>query len=92
MLEVRAFETVYRGEQPDAVIEAQATLFRLRGGRDVVATRRFRQAVPGAATDLDSMVSAFGQALSALSTDAVGWTLVEGDRAVKAAREESAGK
>ena len=92
VLEVRAFETVYRGDQPEAVIEAQATLFRLRGGRDVVASRRFRQAVPGAAPDLDSMVAAFGQALSALSTEAVGWTLVEGERVVKAAREESAGK
>lgn len=92
VMEVRAFETVYRGEQPDAVIEAQATLYRLRGGRGVVASRRFRQAVPGAAPDLDSMVSAFGQAMSAVSTEVVGWTLVEGDRAVKAAPEESAGK
>jgi cholesterol transport system auxiliary component len=92
LLEVRAFETVYTGDKPAAVIEAQASLYRLRGGRGVVATKRFRQAVPGAATDLDSMVSAFGQAMSAISTDVVGWTLVEGERAVRAAPEESAGK
>lgn len=92
VLEVRAFETVYDGDRPEAVIEAQASLVRLRGGRGVVASKRFRQAVPGAATDLDSMVSAFGQAMSALSTDIIGWTLVEGERAVKAAPEGSAGK
>lgn len=92
LLEVRAFETVYRGDQPEAVIEAQASLFRLRGGRGVVATKRFRQTVAGAAADLDSMVSAFGQATSAISTEVVGWTLVEGDRAIKAAPEESAGR
>jgi cholesterol transport system auxiliary component len=92
LLEVRAFETVYVGDRPEAVIEAQASLYRLRGGRGVVASKRFRQAVPGGAADLDSMVSAFGQAMSAVSTDVVGWTLVEGERAVKAAPEESAGK
>ncbi len=88
---MRAFETVYVGDQPEAVIETQASLYRLRGGRGVVASKRFRQAVPGAATDLDSMVSAFGQAMSTVSTDIIGWTLVEGDRAVKATAE-SAGK
>ncbi len=80
MLDVRAFETVYRDDKPEAVIEAQASLFRLRGGRGVVATKRFRQVVPGAAADLDSMVSAFGQAMSAISTEVVGWTLIEGER------------
>jgi cholesterol transport system auxiliary component len=88
LLEVRAFETVYTGDKPAAVIEAQASLYRLRGGRGVVATKRFRQAVPGAATDLDSMVSAFGQAMSGLGTEVVGWTLVEGERAAKSEEVE----
>lgn len=92
VLEVRAFETIYTGGRPDAVIEVQAMLVKLRDKPGVVATKRFRQAVPGAAPDLESMVDSFGQAMSAISTDLVGWTLVEGDRAVKAAAEESAGK
>jgi cholesterol transport system auxiliary component len=92
LLEVRAFETVYAGDKPEAVIEAQASLLRLRGGRGVVASKRFRQGVPGASADVDSVVAAFGQAMSAISTDVVGWTLVEGERAVKAAPEESAGR
>ena len=92
VLEVRAFETVYRDGRPEAVLEVQATLLKLRDGRGLHASRRFRQAVPGAAPDLDSMVRAFGEALSALSTDVVGWTLVEGERALTAAPEQSAGK
>ena len=92
VLEVRAFETIYSGGSPEAVIEVQAMLVKLRDKPGVVATKRFRQVVPGAAPDLDTMVGSFGQAMSAVSTDIVGWTLVEGDRAVKAAAEGSAGK
>lgn len=78
VLEVRAFETVYTEGRPEAVIEVQARLIRFRGGK--VSSQRFRQAVPGAGADIDSMVSAFGLAMSALSTEVIGWTLVEGNR------------
>lgn len=92
VLEVRAFETIYTGDRPEAVIEVQAMLVKLRGKPGVVTSKRFRQVVPGSAPELDAMVGHFGEAMSAISTDIVGWTLVEGDRAVKAAAEESAGK
>ncbi|WP_146908358.1 ABC-type transport auxiliary lipoprotein family protein [Arenimonas daejeonensis] len=91
VLEVRAFETVYTGDRPEAVIEVQAMLVRLRGGGRSPVTKRFRQVVPGTSPDLDSMVLSFSQALSNISTEIVGWTLVEGDRLVKAPAEESAG-
>jgi len=80
LVEVRAFETVYVDGRPEAVIEVQARLIKFRGG-GTVAAKRFRQSVPGASADIDAMVAAFGQAMSALSTDIVGWTLAEGHRA-----------
>lgn len=82
-VELRSFETIYRDGRPEAVIEAQAMLIKLRNGRGVAASKRFRTAVAGSTPDVDSMVAAFGQALSNVSTDIVGWTLVEGDRAQK---------
>jgi cholesterol transport system auxiliary component len=89
-LELRAFETVYTDGRPEAVIEAQVLLIRFRGDRGVVASKRFRQVVPGSAPELDAMVASFGQALSTMGTEVVGWALVEGDKAVKAAAEKSA--
>ena len=85
-IEVRQFETVYDGATPDAVIEVQARLVKLRGG-GLVATKRFRHAVPGRTPQVDDIVSAFGEAMSALGTDVVGWTLAEGARAEAAATE-----
>jgi cholesterol transport system auxiliary component len=79
-LEVRQFESVYDGAAPQAVIEVQARLVKLRGG-GLVATRRFRTAVAGRTPEVDDMVAAFGEAMSALGTDVVGWTLTEGARA-----------
>ena len=86
LLEVRAFETDYASGRPEAVVEVQARLVQFRGG-GVVASKRFRQAVPGATPEIDAMVGAFGKALSALETELVGWTLAEGERATT----ESAG-
>lgn len=79
-LEVRQFESVYEGAAPQAVVEVQARLVKLRGG-GLVATKRFRHAVPGRTPEVDDMVAAFGEAMSALGTDVVGWTLAEGARA-----------
>lgn len=78
LVEVRAFETVYRDGTPEAVIEVQARLLNFRGGG--VATQRFRHAVPGATAEVPAMVDAFGEAMSKVSGDVVGWTLVEGNR------------
>lgn len=75
-LEVRQFESVYEGGAPQAVVEVQARLVKLHGG-GLVATRRFRQAVPGRTPEVDDIVAAFGEAMSALSTDLVGWTLTQ---------------
>jgi cholesterol transport system auxiliary component len=85
-LEVRAFEGDYASGAPEAVIEVQARLLDRRG--EGLATRRFRQAVPGATPEVPSMVDAFGQAMSAITTDVVGWTLVEGERLRAAPRRE----
>lgn len=80
LVEVRAFETVYVDGRPEAVIEVQARLFQFRGGGPV-ASKRFRQAIPGATPEIDDMVAAFGTAMSALTTDLVTWTLTEAHQA-----------
>lgn len=79
-VEVRQFETVYAGGEPEVVIEVQARLVKLRGG-GLVASKRFRHAVPSQTPAVDDIVTAFGSAMSALGTDIVGWTLTEGSRA-----------
>lgn len=78
-VEVRQFETVYQGGQPEAVIEVQARLVKLRGG-GVVASKRFRHAVAGRTPAVDDIVAAFGESMSALGTELVGWTLAEGQK------------
>lgn len=83
-IEVRQFETVYEGGAPEAVIEVQARLVKLRGG-GIVASKRFRHGVAGRTPAVDDIVAAFGGAMSALTTDVVGWTLTEGARAEAAA-------
>ncbi|HEU0154370.1 MAG TPA: ABC-type transport auxiliary lipoprotein family protein [Arenimonas sp.] len=82
LVEVRAFETIYVDGRPEAVIEVQARLVQFRGGGPV-ASKRFRQAVPGTSPEVDDMVAAFGDAMSALTTDLVAWTLSEADRATQ---------
>ena len=75
-VEVRQFETVYEDGTPAAVIEVQARLVKLRGG-GLVASQRFRHAVPGRTPQVDDIVTAFGEAMSALGTDVVTWTLTK---------------
>jgi cholesterol transport system auxiliary component len=74
LVEVRAFETVYTDGRPEAVIEVQVRLVKFRGG-GTVGSKRFRHAIPGASPEIDDMVAAFGTAMSAITTDIVGWTL-----------------
>ena len=78
LMEVRAFESVYAGATPEAVIEVQARLMDVRG--DGVATKRFRHAAPVSGVEVPQVVDAFGSAMSAISKDIVGWTLTEGQR------------
>ncbi|HBD20865.1 MAG TPA: ABC transporter [Arenimonas sp.] len=88
--ELRAFETVYSGGRPEVVVELQARLVALRGPGGVTA-KRFRVVVPSEGEQIEPVVAAFGQAMTQLSQDVVGWTLVEGQR-VFTAKERSAGK
>ena len=46
---------------------------------------------PSSGEQIEPVVAAFGQAMTQLSQDVVGWTLVEGQRVVTA-KEGSAGK
>ncbi len=78
LMEVRAFESVYAGATPEAVIEVQARLIDVRG--DGLATKRFRHAAPVSGVEVPQVVDAFGSAMSAISKDIVGWTLSEGQR------------
>jgi len=87
--DLRAFETVYEGGQPTVVVEIQARLVKFRDGTGLVAARRFRTEVPPAGADIEPVVAAFGDALARINADIVGWTLVEGDRALRANAEGS---
>ena len=78
VLELRAFESVYRGPTPDAVVEVQARLVDLKSDR--VSSKRFLHTVPVAGVEVPQVVTAFGDAMSASSRDIVGWALVEGQR------------
>ena len=75
-VEVRQFESVYEDGSPQAVVEVQARLVKLRGG-GLVASQRFRHAVPSSSPAVEDIVTAFGQSMSALSTDLVTWTLTQ---------------
>jgi cholesterol transport system auxiliary component len=77
--DIRAFEAVYGGSGPQAVLEVQAKLVDVRDGT-VVATRNFRESEPAASEDVDVVVQAFSRALDRQSAAIVGWTLVEGVR------------
>ena len=50
------------------------------GAPEAVVEVQARLAVRGASPAVPSMVDAFGTAMSALATEVVGWTLVEGER------------
>ena len=84
ILEVRAFESVYRGATPDAVIEVQARLVDLKN--DAVASKRFLHTVPVSGVEVPQVVAAFGDAMSASSRDIVGWTLSQGQQLREASR------
>lgn len=77
-MDIRRFESDYAGGTlPLATIEVSAKLVHNTEQR-VVASRTFLQVQPAASTDTDAVGRAFGQALSALSQQIAGWTLVQG--------------
>lgn len=78
VMDIRRFEADYAGQAiPTATIEVAAKLLYNRDQR-VAASRTFLQAVPAHGTAVPEVVAAFEQALGALTTDLVGWTLVSG--------------
>jgi cholesterol transport system auxiliary component len=79
LTDVRAFEAVYGGSGPQAVLDVQAKLVDSRDGL-VIATRNFRESEPAASEDVDVVVQAFSRALDRESAAIVAWTLTEGVR------------
>ncbi|MGY0559993.1 ABC-type transport auxiliary lipoprotein family protein [Luteimonas sp. A277] len=78
VMDIRRFEADYAGQAtPSATIEVAAKLLYNRDQR-VVASRTFLEAVPSPGTAVPEVVTAFEQALAAISTDLVGWTLSSG--------------
>jgi len=78
--ELRAFESIYSGASPDAVIELQARLVRVTDGT-AVAAKTFRVSEPAGGTEVGTVSDAFSRALAKLDADVVAWTLAEGNRA-----------
>lgn len=90
--DLRAFETVYEDGQPRVLVEIQARLVRFGGDNGLIASRRFRTEVAPAGVEIEPVVAGFGDALSQISADIVGWSLVEGERALSADAKGSDGK
>jgi cholesterol transport system auxiliary component len=78
--ELRAFESIYSGASPDAVIELQARLVRVTDGT-AVAAKTFRVSEAAGGTEVAVVSDAFSRALAKLDADVVAWTLAEGNRA-----------
>jgi cholesterol transport system auxiliary component len=78
--ELRAFDSIYDGAMPDAVIELHVRLVRVTDGK-AVAARTFRVSEGAAGTDIDTVSAAFSRALAKLDGEVVAWTLAEGNRA-----------
>lgn len=80
LLDLRRFESDYAGgANPAAVVEIGAKLVAGRSN-SVIASRTFRQAGASASTDITAVAQAFDQSLGAITSQIVGWTLVEGQR------------
>jgi cholesterol transport system auxiliary component len=80
--ELRAFESIYSGDAPSAVIELHARLVRVTDGK-ATAARTFRVSEPATGTEVGTVSEAFSRALAKMDADVVAWTLAEGNRAGK---------
>lgn len=76
-MDVRRFEADYAGGGPAATIEVAAKLLYNTDQR-VVAARTFQHVHPAASTDTASVAAAFEQALTAITSEIAGWTLMQG--------------
>ncbi|GAB2662416.1 ABC-type transport auxiliary lipoprotein family protein [Arenimonas aestuarii] len=90
--DLRSFETVYVDGQPRVVVEIQARLVKFRADGGLVAARRFRTEVAPAGAGIEPVVAAFGEAMASINADIVGWSLVEGERALSEGAEGSGEK
>lgn len=80
LLDLRRFESDYAGAaSPTATIEVGAKLVATRSN-SVVANRTFRQTNTAVSTDISAVTQALEQGLGAITSEIVGWTLVEGQR------------
>ena len=79
-IDVRRFESDYAGQSlPAATIELNAKLLHSSDQR-VVASRTFTVARPSSSTDTAAVAAAFEQALTQVTTELVGWTLITGQQ------------
>ena len=78
--ELRAFESIYSGPTPDAVVELHVRLVRVSDGK-AVAARTFRTTEAAGGTEVEMVSAAFSRALVRIDGEVVGWTLAEGNRA-----------
>ncbi|PPT77382.1 ABC transporter [Xanthomonas arboricola pv. populi] len=79
-IDLRRFESDYAGQSlPSATIELNAKLLHAADQR-VVASRTFLVARPSSGTDTAAVAAAFEQAMTQVTTELVGWTLVTGQQ------------
>ncbi|MCC8669261.1 ABC-type transport auxiliary lipoprotein family protein [Xanthomonas arboricola] len=79
-IDLRRFEADYAGQSlPSATIELNAKLLHAADQR-VVASRTFLVARPSSGTDTAAVAAAFEQAMTQVTTELVGWTLVTGQQ------------
>jgi len=86
LLDLRRFEAEYDGGSvPNVRIALGARLVRNDDDR-VVASRVFEADVPAGGTAMPEVQRAFSQGLGTVSTQLIGWTLIEGQRDAAAKR------
>jgi cholesterol transport system auxiliary component len=85
-LDLRDYQAVYRtpAGPPEVELVITAKLIDYASSR-AVASRTFRQVTPASATSVPAVTQAFDRALGAVVHDLVGWTLVSGQQAHRAA-------
>ncbi|MFA0922772.1 ABC-type transport auxiliary lipoprotein family protein [Xanthomonas fragariae] len=77
-IDLRRFESDYAGQSlPSATIELNAKLLHAADQR-VVASRTFMVARPSSGSDIAAVAAAFEQAMTQVTTELVGWTLITG--------------
>ena len=75
--DLRGFESDYAGGSPQAVVELRLRLVHVVDG-EVIAARTVREVEPAAGEAVPEVVAAFSRALDRATSEAVGWTLAQG--------------